>query len=68
MECIIRTIAQALNPPPVRVSAPGSAVMTMKVEVSSTRRRDVFDSVPVRAIGSAEYVFMKVPIMPICIM
>ena len=61
MECISRTMAAALKPSPRGSSAPGSVVTVKKVAVSLTRRADVeYPSVPVIAMGSAVYLFMKV--------
>src|SRR3546814_13536787 len=63
IECINRTIAAALKPGPKRSSAPGSAVVAKKVAVSLTRRAAVaWPSVPVSAIGRAEYLLRKVAI------
>ncbi len=61
MECIRRTIAADLNPGPKRSSAPGRVEVMKKLAVSFTRRPAVsLDSVPVSAMGRAEYLFMKV--------
>src|SRR3546814_14430209 len=54
-------MAAALKPGPKRSSAPGSTEVQKKVAVSLTRRAAVsLDKVLVIAIGSAEYLFMKV--------
>ena len=61
IECISRTIAADLKPGPKRSSAPGRVEVMKKLAVSFTRRAAVsFDSVPVSAMGRAEYLFMNV--------
>ena len=65
IECMRRTIAADLKPAPCRSSASGITVLVKKVAVSFTRsRRALLDSAPVRAIGKAAYLFMKVPMKP----
>ena len=61
IECIRRTMAADLKPGPKRSSAPGSVLVMKKLAVSFTRRAAVsLESVPVSAMGRAEYLFMKV--------